>query len=46
MSSTHADPTTGIEPADGNAADKAAGKIICNACPVLCNITEGRSDAA
>ena len=31
MSTTHADATTGIEPADGNAADKAASKIICNA---------------
>ena len=41
MSTTHADPTTGIEPA----LDKGAGKIICNACPVLCNISEGRSGA-
>ncbi len=41
MATTHADPTTGIEPA----ADKGAGKIICNACPVLCNISEGRSGA-
>ena len=42
MSTTHADPTTGIEPAT---VDKAAGKIICNACPVLCNISAGRSGA-
>ena len=47
MTTTHADPTTGIEPApapaDGDVKD--AGKIICNACPVLCNISEGRSGA-
>ena len=43
MSTTHADPTTGIEPAP--AEPKAGGKIICNACPVLCNISEGRSGA-
>ena len=42
MSTTHADPTTGIEPAT---VEKAAGKIICNACPVLCNISAGRSGA-
>ncbi|MFN0161947.1 MAG: 6-hydroxynicotinate reductase [Burkholderiales bacterium] len=42
MTSTHADPTTGIEPA---VAEKGGGKIICNACPVLCNISEGRSGA-
>ncbi len=54
MSTTHADPTTGIEPAAGVAAgtvDVAAanagstGKIVCNACPVLCNISDGRSGA-
>jgi glycosyltransferase involved in cell wall biosynthesis len=43
MSTTHADPTTGIEPAP--AEPKSGGKIICNACPVLCNISEGRSGA-
>jgi 6-hydroxynicotinate reductase len=43
MSTTHADPTTGIEPALAEAA--SAGKIVCNACPVLCNITAGRSGA-
>jgi 6-hydroxynicotinate reductase len=43
MSTTHADPTTGIEAAP--AEPKAAAKIICNACPVLCNISEGRSGA-
>jgi hypothetical protein len=43
MSSTHADPTTGIEPAP--VEPKSGGKIICNACPVLCNISEGRSGA-
>jgi len=43
MTTTHADPTTGIEPA---AAEKnGAAKIVCNACPVLCNITLGRSGA-
>ena len=41
MTTTHADPSTGVEAA----ADKGAGKIICNACPVLCNISEGRSGA-
>lgn len=45
MSTTHADPTTGIEPAADNEAKPGAGKIICNACPVLCNISEGRSGA-
>ncbi len=43
MSTTHADPTTGIEPAP--AEPRSGGKIICNACPVLCNISEGRSGA-
>jgi len=43
MSTTHADPTTGIEPAP---LEKSGGaKIICNACPVLCNISAGRSGA-
>jgi hypothetical protein len=42
MTTTHADPTTGIEPAP---ADKGGGKIVCNACPVLCNISAGRSGA-
>ncbi len=64
MSTTHADPTTGIESvavlpgtgagsgsgagiaAEASAANTAgAAKIICNACPVLCNISEGRSGA-
>jgi hypothetical protein len=43
MTTTHADPTTGIEPAPAEKA--SAGKIVCNACPVLCNITVGRSGA-
>jgi hypothetical protein len=43
MTTTHADPTTGIEPAP--AEPRGGGKIICNACPVLCNISEGRSGA-
>ena len=43
MTTTHADPTTGIEPAPAELA--AIGKIICNACPVLCNISAGRSGA-
>lgn len=43
MSTTHADPTTGIEPASDK--EGPAGKITCNACPVLCNITAGRSGA-
>jgi hypothetical protein len=45
MSTTHADPTTGIEPAAVDSDVKGVGKIICNACPVLCNISEGRSGA-
>ena len=46
MTSTHADPSTGIEPASADGgAQNMAGKIICNACPVLCNISEGRSGA-
>ena len=54
MSTTHADPTTGIEPAAGVAAGtvdvtaanaSGTGKIVCNACPVLCNISDGRSGA-
>ena len=43
MTTTHADPTTGIEPAP--LEKLSAGKIVCNACPVLCNITLGRSGA-
>ena len=43
MATTHADPTTGIEPAPAESA--GGGKIVCNACPVLCNITLGRSGA-
>ena len=42
MSSTHADPTTGLEPAP---AESGGGKIVCHACPVLCNISEGRPGA-
>ncbi|HEX4328792.1 MAG TPA: 6-hydroxynicotinate reductase, partial [Burkholderiales bacterium] len=42
MSTTHADPTTGIESAP---SEKGGAKIVCNACPVLCNITAGRSGA-
>lgn len=45
MSTTHADPTTGIEPAADSEGKAGAGKIICNACPVLCNISDGRSGA-
>ncbi len=41
---THADPAAAIEPATAFAG-AATGKIICNACPVLCNISEGRSGA-
>ncbi len=43
MGTTHADPTTGIEAALAEPA--AGGKIVCNACPVLCNISDGRSGA-
>src|SRR5471030_2758094 len=43
MATTHADPSTGIEPAP--AESPGGGKIVCNACPVLCNITNGRSGA-
>jgi hypothetical protein len=42
MSTTHADPAANVEP---DPSDKDGGKIVCNACPVLCNITEGRSGA-
>ncbi len=42
MSTTHADPAPDLVP---DAAESGAGKIVCNACPVLCNITEGRSGA-
>jgi len=42
MTSTHADPSAGIEAA---ATESGAGRIVCNACPVLCNITAGRLGA-
>jgi hypothetical protein len=42
MSTTHGDPAANVEP---NRPEPGAGKIVCNACPVLCNITEGRSGA-
>jgi 6-hydroxynicotinate reductase len=47
MSTTHADPTTGIESSAPEAAAQINGgeKIVCHACPVLCNITRGRSGA-
>ena len=40
---THADPT----PAAGDAPALTAqpGKIVCNACPVLCQISAGRAGA-
>jgi hypothetical protein len=42
MSTTHADPAANVTP---DPSDRDGGKIVCNACPVLCNITEGRSGA-
>ena len=39
---THADPSTAVPI---NADPAAPNKIVCHACPVLCNITEGRSGA-
>jgi hypothetical protein len=45
MTTTHADPTTGIEPAPQEKTAEKGAKIICNACPVLCNITAGRAGA-
>ena len=41
---THADPAGAIEPSTA-ATTATGGKIICNACPVLCNISEGRLGA-
>ena len=43
MSTTHGDPAANVEPQ--SPLDGGPGKIICNACPVLCNITEGRAGA-
>ncbi|MCX7153200.1 MAG: 6-hydroxynicotinate reductase [Proteobacteria bacterium] len=42
MATTHADPAAEVVP---EASDTGGGKIVCNACPVLCNITDGRSGA-
>ena len=42
MATTHADPAADVVP---DTTDQGGGKIVCNACPVLCNITEGRSGA-
>jgi len=42
LTTTHADTAT---PADGGIPKAEPGKIVCNACPVLCQITEGRSGA-
>jgi hypothetical protein len=38
---THADPVT----ADEGALQAQPGKIVCNACPVLCQISDGRAGA-
>jgi hypothetical protein len=40
---THADPTPAS--ADEGTLQPQPGKIVCNACPVLCQISEGRSGA-
>ena len=42
MATTHADPAPDLIP---DASEAGSGKIVCNACPVLCNITAGRSGA-
>jgi len=34
-----------VAPALGQPDERAAGKIVCDACPVLCRISEGRSGA-
>jgi 6-hydroxynicotinate reductase len=39
---THADPASHVEPA---LSSGTSDKIICNACPVLCQISEGRAGA-
>jgi len=39
---THADPVAGDE---GALAKPEPGKIVCNACPVLCQISDGRAGA-
>jgi len=43
MSTTHADPLG--RAGEGEVAKPLPGKIVCNACPVLCNISEGRAGA-
>ena len=42
MATTHADPAPDLMP---DVSEAGSGKIVCNACPVLCNITAGRSGA-
>ncbi|MEO7403103.1 MAG: 6-hydroxynicotinate reductase, partial [Burkholderiales bacterium] len=42
MSTTHGDPSANVQP---QKAEAGTGKIVCNACPVLCNITDGRAGA-
>ena len=43
---TRADPAAQVDAESGAPADAGPGrKIVCNACPVLCNITEGRAGA-
>jgi hypothetical protein len=44
MTTTHADPLNDGA-AEGALERPGSGKIICNACPVLCQISEGRAGA-
>jgi hypothetical protein len=43
MNSTRADRLDAAT--EGEVVAPSSGKIVCNACPVLCNITEGRAGA-
>jgi len=44
MSTTHADPLNDRS-GEGTLERPGGGKIVCNACPVLCQISEGRAGA-
>ena len=44
MTTTKADPVNETS-GEGTLERPAAGKIVCNACPVLCQISEGRTGA-
>ncbi len=43
MSTTRGDPAADVQPQESSGV--APGKIECNACPVLCQISDGRSGA-